>query len=179
MTELVRARIVVKGNLEQVGYRAFVKLVARAIGIRGAARLLDDGSIEIYAEGTKDYIEKFVKLIDRKEQDKIGKLESLFSMNVKKIDIFYKYSQEKEDKKDEKKIDLQAGNLGVKEDKKTPSQDYVSENEPEEFGPFFVDYGEDSQILEMLDTQILFLTMLNSKSDTLAIKPEIIPIKRD
>ncbi len=187
MTKMLRARLVARGNLEQVGYRAFVKLVARAIGVRGAARGLDDGSVEIYVEATKEYIEKFAKLIDRQaEEEKAGKLESVFSINVKKLDIIYKYAEEPEKKPEAKPKppipDVHAPVKPEKEEKEPEPKtnpDYFEDGEPDEFGPFFVDYGENSQLLEMLDTQILFMTLINSKAESFAVRPEIVPLKKE
>ena len=46
----LKVKLVVSGNVQGVGYRAYVKQVARGLGIKGCAKNLDDGSVEIYCE---------------------------------------------------------------------------------------------------------------------------------
>ena len=44
-------RFVVSGRVQGVGYRYFVLREASALGVRGFARNLPDGSVEVVAEG--------------------------------------------------------------------------------------------------------------------------------
>ena len=53
------ARLLVFGNVQGVGFRAYVKQIARNMQIRGFARNLDDGSVEIYAQAAKQEINSF------------------------------------------------------------------------------------------------------------------------
>ena len=62
----VRKRFIVKGDVQIVGYRVLVKLVANHLGIMGSARNLPDRSVEIVCEGDPEIIERFLKKIDRK-----------------------------------------------------------------------------------------------------------------
>ncbi|MBD3210763.1 hypothetical protein GF318_05260 [Candidatus Micrarchaeota archaeon] len=56
----------VEGNVQGVGYRAFVKKVAVALGIKGIVRNLPDGKVEISFEATdKSAYEAFYKRINR------------------------------------------------------------------------------------------------------------------
>lgn len=52
----VRARISVSGRVQGVGYRAFTVRVATQRGLVGGVRNLDDGRVELEAEGPKDRI---------------------------------------------------------------------------------------------------------------------------
>jgi len=80
---VIKARMLVEGVLQGVGYRAIVKQAARFLGVKGLVRNLDDGRIEIFCEGSKTSLAKFRKLIDIK-----GKPEDIISINVTKIDYF-------------------------------------------------------------------------------------------
>lgn len=44
-------RLIVSGEVQGVGFRYFVREAARALGIRGWTRNLEDGSVEIEAAG--------------------------------------------------------------------------------------------------------------------------------
>jgi acylphosphatase len=51
-----RARLLVKGKVHGVGYRAFAVRVASKRGLCGGVRNLDDGRVELEVEGPKDQI---------------------------------------------------------------------------------------------------------------------------
>jgi acylphosphatase len=51
-----RARLLVKGRVQGVGYRAFAVRVASQRGLCGGVRNLDDGRVELEVEGPKDQI---------------------------------------------------------------------------------------------------------------------------
>ncbi len=42
----------VRGRVQGVGFRYFVEHSAKALGVRGWVRNVDDGSVEVYARGT-------------------------------------------------------------------------------------------------------------------------------
>lgn len=44
-------QLLVSGVVQMVGYRAWTTRTARALGLRGFVRNLDDGRVEIFAEG--------------------------------------------------------------------------------------------------------------------------------
>ena len=77
-----RCRLIVRGNVQAVGYRAFVKMIARNMQIHGSARNLDDGSVEIYCECPEETYEKFKASIDRKASDPMDPIQ----MNVTEIE---------------------------------------------------------------------------------------------
>jgi acylphosphatase len=80
---VIKARMLVEGVLQGVGYRAIVKQAARFLGVKGLIRNLDDGRVEIFCEGSKTSLEKFRKLIEIK-----GKPDDIMSINVTKIEFF-------------------------------------------------------------------------------------------
>ena len=68
MLVLTKARIVVNGIVQGVGYRALVKQVGRQLGIKGLVRNFEDTKVEIFCEGQEDNIREFLKQIDRKAE---------------------------------------------------------------------------------------------------------------
>ncbi len=65
---MLRASLVVYGRVQGVGYRAFVSMAARGLGINGKVRNLGDGSVEVICEcpDVKAF-GKFRQLLMRKE----------------------------------------------------------------------------------------------------------------
>ncbi|MEK6837248.1 MAG: acylphosphatase [Nanoarchaeota archaeon] len=56
-----RIRAVIKGKVQGVFYREFVRREAEALGVSGFARNLRDGTVEIVAEGEEKQIKEFEK----------------------------------------------------------------------------------------------------------------------
>ena len=52
MEQRIARRFVISGNVQGVGYRAFARQAARAIGATGWARNLANGDVEAHANGT-------------------------------------------------------------------------------------------------------------------------------
>jgi len=55
----------VRGWVQGVGYRYFVVNNALALGLRGYARNLRDGSVEVLAQGTRSKLERLLTLLQR------------------------------------------------------------------------------------------------------------------
>jgi acylphosphatase len=49
---LIARRYVIRGRVQGVGFRYFAQRAADELKVRGYARNLDDGSVEVYAVGT-------------------------------------------------------------------------------------------------------------------------------
>lgn len=58
--KLARVRVVVKGRVQGVAYRAFAQVAAAQHGVRGGVRNLIDGSVEVEAEGDRHGLEAFL-----------------------------------------------------------------------------------------------------------------------
>ena len=56
-----RARIVVAGLVQGVGYRWFVAHHARQLGLAGSVRNLWDGTVEVEAEGERSMLEVLIR----------------------------------------------------------------------------------------------------------------------
>ncbi len=54
-------RILVSGRVQGVSYRQFAKTWASNLNITGWCRNLEDGKVEIFAEGNKTDIDKFTE----------------------------------------------------------------------------------------------------------------------
>ena len=52
MVEIARL-YVVRGRVQGVGYRNFVQMAATELRVKGYAKNLDDGSVEVYAVGAE------------------------------------------------------------------------------------------------------------------------------
>jgi acylphosphatase len=52
-------RFLVSGRVQGVGYRYFAERSARETGVTGWARNLDDGRVEVHANGTPAQLEDF------------------------------------------------------------------------------------------------------------------------
>ena len=79
----IRATIRVFGNVQAVGYRALVKMIARRMGVKGLIRNLEDGSVEVFAEAEEKVLDEFLKAIDIK-----GRPEDLLSLHVDRIEVY-------------------------------------------------------------------------------------------
>lgn len=55
--------IIIKGKVQGVGFRAKVEHFAKKLGVNGSVRNLSDGSVEVYAQGAEEELDKFVDAI--------------------------------------------------------------------------------------------------------------------
>lgn len=60
---MVRVRAVVRGRVQGVGYRAYTRRIARDKQLVGGVRNLDDGSVEVEAEGPKATLINLLELL--------------------------------------------------------------------------------------------------------------------
>lgn len=63
--ESVRARILVSGRVQGVGYRAFTCRMAASRGLTGGVENLDSGQVAVDVEGSRGALEEF--LVDLKK----------------------------------------------------------------------------------------------------------------
>ncbi len=76
-----RGKLIVEGNVQGVGYRAYVKKVAMVLGIRGYVKNLDNGTVEIHFETpNEDAYQSFYRKIEKKRKD-----DNDFAIHVTKI----------------------------------------------------------------------------------------------
>ncbi|AOL15692.1 acylphosphatase [Sulfolobus sp. A20] len=62
---LKRVHIRVYGYVQGVGFRRFVQIHAHRLGIKGYARNLDDGTVEVVAEGHEEALKKLIEYVKK------------------------------------------------------------------------------------------------------------------
>ncbi|MEM3611772.1 MAG: acylphosphatase [Thermoplasmata archaeon] len=68
----VKKRLVLDGEVQGVGLRAFAKRLALRMKLKGCARNLEDGTVEIYIEGEQEKIEKFKAILQSEQTRSFG-----------------------------------------------------------------------------------------------------------
>ena len=58
---MVRARLLISGIVQGVGYRWSCSREAKAIGLSGWVRNLPDGRVEAVLQGTREQVERMIK----------------------------------------------------------------------------------------------------------------------
>lgn len=64
---MIRARIIVEGEVQKVGYRDFVQKVARELGVNGYVENLRDGNAQIVCEAEEPVLSEFIEKINFKD----------------------------------------------------------------------------------------------------------------
>lgn len=55
-----RQRIVIHGQVQQIGFRLWLRNVANSLALVGSCRLLDDDTCEVIVQGEKTLVKQFV-----------------------------------------------------------------------------------------------------------------------
>ena len=59
--DTIRRRVVVRGNVQGVGFRYYANAEAARLGLAGFVRNREDGSVEVEVEGERDVVATFVE----------------------------------------------------------------------------------------------------------------------
>ena len=57
-------RCIISGRVQMVMYRDFAQRKARSIGIVGTVENLDDGTVEVIAQGTPDELKQYIEKLN-------------------------------------------------------------------------------------------------------------------
>ncbi|MEM3396646.1 MAG: acylphosphatase [Thermoplasmata archaeon] len=68
----VRKRLVLDGEVQGVGLKTYAKMLALKMKLKGCARNLEDGTVEIYIEGEQEKIEKFKAILQSEQTRSFG-----------------------------------------------------------------------------------------------------------
>lgn len=55
-----RRRVVIRGKVQGVGFRLWLRNVAQSLSLVGSCRLLDDGTVEAEVQGDRQLVKQFV-----------------------------------------------------------------------------------------------------------------------
>jgi len=58
---MVRARLLISGIVQGVGYRWHCRRAAQGFGVTGWVRNLDDGRVEAVAQGAREQVEQLIR----------------------------------------------------------------------------------------------------------------------
>ncbi|HDH28667.1 MAG TPA: acylphosphatase [Euryarchaeota archaeon] len=106
----IRALLLVKGNVQRVGYRVFVRQIADKMGIKGKIRNLEDGNVEIYCGGQNiESVSKFIKAINVHSKSP----ENIFERNVEKIEGYWEGEEGHEEENGYIKLDEEMGRFKI------------------------------------------------------------------
>lgn len=68
LMELIRATIIIEGEVQKVGYRDLVQSVVRGLGVKGYVENLKDGTVRVVCEAEEGILEKFIRMLDVKRE---------------------------------------------------------------------------------------------------------------
>ncbi|HYN30323.1 MAG TPA: acylphosphatase [Dermatophilaceae bacterium] len=63
MEDITRATVFLRGDVQGVGMRWWVRARALELGLAGHARNTDDGRVEVVAQGPRDRVEELLRLL--------------------------------------------------------------------------------------------------------------------
>lgn len=63
MKQLTEMHAVIRGRVQGVGFRSTVRHYAAQLGLCGIVRNLPDGSVEIYAQGVRENLDKLLEAL--------------------------------------------------------------------------------------------------------------------
>lgn len=76
MSDRVRKRVIYRGRVQGVGFRATTHSIASGYAVAGFVRNLPDGTVELIAEGPADELRAFLDAIGRRMGDYIEGVEA-------------------------------------------------------------------------------------------------------
>ncbi len=81
---MLHLRMIAHGNVQGVGFRAFVIRIGSSLGLVGYAKNLPGGMVEVVAEGSQEKLDEFCRRINVKQPTGIS-VDDLEKAEIKKI----------------------------------------------------------------------------------------------
>ena len=95
---MVRASVFAEGHVQGVGFRWTVADTARELGLAGLVRNLRDGRVQIFLEGSRETVTKFISIIKTRKgslkglQPRVDRLSIAFEEDNEFRDAWRPYS---------------------------------------------------------------------------------------
>lgn len=89
VNDRVEMHAIVRGYVQGVGFRATAYVQATRLGITGTVKNLADGSVEIYAQGEKHNLERF--LSEMKDHPRLPKVDQVDKKYYPPSKLFKKF----------------------------------------------------------------------------------------
>ncbi|MBB6447343.1 acylphosphatase [Bacillus benzoevorans] len=87
---MIQLHIIVFGKVQGVGYRYFSQMKAVQYGVKGWAKNLPDGSVEIIALGTNDQLEPFTE--ELRKGNPFSKINNMEITEMDQIEHFHSFT---------------------------------------------------------------------------------------
>lgn len=79
---IVEVHVIVRGDVQGVGFRATVRNYARQHNLKGIVRNMFDGAVEIYAQGSQEDIDRLLAYLKGGAGLHVGHVESVTTNNI-------------------------------------------------------------------------------------------------
>lgn len=170
-----RKRIVITGNVHDVGYRPFLLGIAGFLGIERfyADNILLDGkqAVEILLDSSEDKVSAFIDLIERKKPE-AAVVESIqvedYSGNVMEIESYYRYLTALQ----LEKIATYGGQMLKKQDSMLEKQDEMLRKQDEMLRKQDEMSGKMDRMLEKQDEMLRKMDKMLEKQDEMLRKQD-------
>lgn len=84
--EIIEMHAIIKGQVQGVFFRDTTKQLASGLGITGTVRNVSDGSVEIFAQGTREMLDLLLeRLLDKYGPQNIEEVEKAFQWPVREF----------------------------------------------------------------------------------------------
>ncbi|HJO01713.1 MAG: acylphosphatase [Candidatus Woesearchaeota archaeon] len=80
-----RVHVIIHGSVQGVFFRANAKRIAESLGLKGYVRNIDDGCVEVVAEGSEEKLKELISFCKKGPE----------AANVSKIDVKFEESSGK------------------------------------------------------------------------------------
>jgi acylphosphatase len=87
---IVELHAIIRGRVQGVGFRYTTRQYAHKLSLHGSVRNLPDGSVEIFAQGPKDNLERLLSYLKEEAfSDEIEAIEKTYSTPTREFEAFY------------------------------------------------------------------------------------------